>query len=126
MADPEEPPTKISEIDLSSLCRDKDEEMSDTASNATAEDTPDHQDDTAEVFNSHLESFADQLIKASREKGKPSQGVPEIMFCIECSHPEHPVTNTLGKGLFSIKGSELFGFSVSQAVKWAEENLLKS
>ena len=83
-------------------------------------------DDTAEVYNSHLERFTDQMVKSCKEKGKPSQGIPEIMFCIECIHPNHPVTNTLDKGFFSIRGSVLDNLSVNQAVKWSEENLMKS
>ena len=102
------------------------ENMSETASSATEEDTPNPLDDTIEGYNSNLEKFADQMVKSCGEKGKPSQGIPEIMFCIECIHPEHPVNNTLDKGFFSIKGSALDKLSVAQAVKCADENLSKS
>ena len=111
MSDSEEnknPPTKISSIDstmsellvetglnaikdnfapVTSEFDDHHETMSEAASDATAEDATDPLDDTAEVYNSHLERYTDQLVKSCKEKGKPSQGIPEIMFCIQCIHP---------------------------------------
>ena len=101
------------------------ENMGGSAADDTEEDTSNPLDDT-EGFNSRLEMFADQLVKSCGDRGKPSQGIPEIIFCIECIHPNHPVNNTLDKGYFSIRGSALERLSVAQAVKWADENLSKS
>ena len=88
------------------------ENMVKTAADDTEEDTSNPLDDT-EGYNSRLEMFADQMVKSCGERGKPSQGIPEIIFCIECIHPNHPVNNTLDKGYFSIRGSALERLSVA-------------
>ena len=78
--------------------------VTDTGDDSVDEDIADD-DPLHEVCNNELEMIIDQAIKSCKEKGKPSNGIPELVFCIPCIHPEHKVTNTLDKGYFSIKGN---------------------
>ena len=102
------------------------EVVTDTAEDSVDEDIADDDPLHEEVYNNDLERIIDQAIKSCKEKGKPSNGIPELVFCIPCIHPKHKVTNTLDKGYFSIKGNQLEKMSVNQAMNWADTNLQKS
>ena len=79
--------------------------------------------DENEGYNSRLEMLIDKVTKDSVKKGKPSEGVPEIVFTIPCIDPDHTVTNELERGYFVIRGSSLAKLSVAQAILWADANL---
>jgi hypothetical protein len=72
--------------------------MTDTAKDSADEDIADGDPLHEEVYDNDLERLIDLAIKSCKEKGKPSNGIPELVFCIPCIHPDHHVTYTLDKG----------------------------
>jgi hypothetical protein len=117
MSEAEEiPPDKICNLKISTLALDFSGSMKTIDQLANETNTEDMADpyDENEGYDSRLEMLADKRIKECVDRGKPSEGVPELVFSVPCINPAHTVSNNLAEGYFIIRGSSLATLSVAQ------------
>jgi hypothetical protein len=124
------PPDRISTLKISTLALDFSGSKKTIKQLASEADTDDMATedmaapyDENEGYDSRLEMLADKRVKDNVDRGKPSEGVPELVFSVPCINPAHTVSNNLAEGYFIIRGSSLATLLVAQVIKWADENL---